>query len=96
MRDWQQGQLLSATDEVVLREADHQRLTLVTYDLRTIPPLLRNWAEQGLTHSGVILIDEQTIQQSAVRRLVRALRALWIAEHKEDWRNRVMFLRQAT
>ena len=45
IHNWQGGHFLSASDEVVLREANKQKLTLVTFDLKTIPPLLRLWAE---------------------------------------------------
>lgn len=93
LRDWEHGQMLSAKDELVLQEAHRQRRTLVTYDLRTIPPLLRAWAEEGQDHAGVILIDERTLHPADIRRLARALTKLWHAEHRHDWQNRVLFLR---
>ena len=34
------------------------RWSLVTYDRRTIPPLLKTWAESGLHHGGVVFVDE--------------------------------------
>ena len=37
----------------------NQKLTLVTYDRRTIPPLLKDWAEEGRPHAGVIFVDEK-------------------------------------
>ena len=39
---------LGAADELVLQEACKQKLTLVTFELRTTPPLLRLWAEHGI------------------------------------------------
>jgi hypothetical protein len=92
-REWEQGHLLSATDEVVLQKAHEQKLTLVTFDLRTIPPLLRLWAEQGVDHSGVVLVDERTLPQDDIGGLVHALCALWRAQNDMDWTNRVVFLR---
>jgi hypothetical protein len=95
MRDWEQGHFLSAADDLVLQEAHKQQLTLVTFDLRTIPPLLRLWAEHGVDHSGVILVDERTLPQSDIGGLVSALCALWRAQREMDWINRVVYLREA-
>jgi len=50
---------------------------LVTYDRRTIPPLLKVWAEQECRHSGVILVNEKTISPANVGGLVRALSDLF-------------------
>lgn len=41
MSDWQDGDFLGQEDAVCLQEASAQGLTLVTYDRRTIPPLLK-------------------------------------------------------
>ena len=92
---WEGGHFLSASDELVLQEAHQQKLTLVTYDLRTIPPLLRLWAEQGIDHGGVILIDERTIAQADIGGLVVALCAVWKAQRNLDWTNRVIYLQCA-
>ncbi|MHB1308695.1 MAG: hypothetical protein ACYC23_16570, partial [Limisphaerales bacterium] len=82
-------------DEVVLQEAHRRQLTLVTFDLRTIPPLLRQWAEQGIDHSGVILVDEQTLAQNDVGGLIAALGAVWKVHRDLDWTNRVVYLRSS-
>jgi hypothetical protein len=95
MQEWESGHFLSAEDELVLQEAHQRRLTLVTFDLRTIPPLLRTWAEQGIDHSGVILVDERTVPQSDIGGLVAALVALVKSQGGVDWTNRVAFLRRA-
>lgn len=93
MQSWEGGHFLSASDELVLQEAHKQRLTLGTFDLRTIPPLLRSWAEQGIDHSGVILVDDRTIAQSDIGGLLAALCAVWKAQRDLDWTNRVVYLR---
>ena len=93
IRSWERGHFLGASDELVLQEAHKQRLTLVTFDLRTIPPLLRRWAEQGIDHSGVILVDEQTLAPNDISGLVAALCAVWKEQGNTDWTNRVVFLR---
>jgi len=93
MRSWEGGHFLGASDGLVLEEAHKQRLTLVTFDLRTIPPLLWRWAEQGIDHSGVILVDEQTLAPNDISGLVAALCAVWKEQGNTDWTNRVVFLR---
>lgn len=93
LQTWEGGHFLSADDERLLQEAHRQRLTLVTFDLRTIPPLLRRWAEQGLDHSGVVLVDERTLAQNDLGGLVAALGVVWKEQGTLDWMNRVVFLR---
>jgi hypothetical protein len=79
-------------DSVCMREAAAQGLTLVTYDRRTIPPLLKIWAEQGRQHAGVIFVDEKTISAADIGGLVRALSILTKQARKWDWTDRVCFL----
>jgi hypothetical protein len=93
MVQWEGGDFLGRDDYVCLLEAAKQRLTLVTYERRTIPPLLKLWAEEGRSHGGVIFVDEKTIAPSDIGGLVRALTSL-IAETREtDWTDQVYFLR---
>ena len=73
MVDWEGGNFLGQEDSACLREAAAQGLTLVTYDRRTIPPLLKSWAEEGRRHGGVIFVDEKTISPADIGGLVRAL-----------------------
>jgi hypothetical protein len=77
-----------------LREAAAHGLTLVTYDRRTIPPLLKTWAEEERTHGGVVFVDEKTISPADVGGLVWALTRLARETGKWDWTNRVYFLRR--
>ena len=76
-----------------LKEAARQGLTLVTYDCRTIPPLLKTWGESGRDHGGVIFVDEKSISPADIGGLVRALNMLIREQGKMDWKNRVCFLR---
>jgi Domain of unknown function (DUF5615) len=89
---WQQGIFRAAYDEVLLTAAREAALTLVTYDLRTIPPLLRQWGDLGLSHAGVILIDHRSIPSNQFGVLVKTLIWLWNAEHQSLWLNRIVFL----
>lgn len=92
LHDWREGHFLGAPDAVVLREAATEGLTLVSFDVRTIPPLLKNWAEQGSDHAGVIFVDRRTYAQNDVGGIARALSKLWVSHGKQEWRNRYFFL----
>jgi hypothetical protein len=94
MVEWESGNFLGKEDSVCLLEAAKQRLTLVTYDRRTISPLLKLWAEEGRSHGGVIFVDEKTISPADIGRLVRALISLAGEAGEIDWTNQVYFLRR--
>src|ERR1700686_4363470 len=93
MVPWESGNFLGKEDSACLLEAANQRLTLVTYDRRTIPPLLKVWAEEERTHGGVIFVDEKTISPADIGRLVWALTRLARETGNWDWTHRVYFLR---
>ena len=93
MVQWESGNFLGKEDSVCLLEAAKQRLTLVTYDRRTIPPLLKLWAEEERSHGGVIFVDEKTISPADIGALVRALISLVDEAGGMDWTNQVYFLR---
>jgi hypothetical protein len=82
------------SDSVCLQQAARQGLTLVTYDRRTIPPLLKNWGEEEQEHGGVLFVDERTIPPSGHGGLVRVLSDLWGETAKWDWTDRVCFLQR--
>jgi hypothetical protein len=92
LRDWHDGAFLSADDATILRAAFDEGLTLVTYDLHTIPLLLKEWAEQGTAHGGMIFVHRRTVRPSDVGGLARALAALWAAQGATDWTDRAVFL----
>lgn len=92
LRDWQGGAYLEAADDLILQAAHADRWTLVTYDLRTIPPLLKLMAEQGVSHSGVVLVDERSLAQNDIGGLIRALTRLVGSLGSASWENRVVFL----
>jgi hypothetical protein len=94
MVDWEEGNFLGQGDSACLREAAIQKLTLVTYDRRTIPPLLKDWAEQGRQHAGVIFVDEKTISPRDIGGLVQSLSLLMKDARDWDWTNRICFLRR--
>ena len=94
MAEWENGNFLGRQDSDCLLEAATQRLTLLTYDRRTIPPLLKMWAEEGRKHGGVIFVDEKTISPADIGGLVRALIHLFKEAGRWDWTDRVCFLRR--
>jgi hypothetical protein len=94
MVEWEDGGFLGKEDSACLDRAAGQGLTLVTYDRRTIPPLLKIWAEEGRPHGGVIFVDEKTISPADIGGLVRALIRLFKETGKWDWTDRVYFLRR--
>ena len=70
MVEWEEGEFLGQQDTACLQQAAAQGLTLVTYDRRTIPPLLKAWVEEERKHGGVIFVDEKTISPSDTGGLV--------------------------
>src|SRR5438309_12102886 len=92
MVEWGNGEFLGRDDSACLQQAAAQALTLVTYDRRTIPPLLKTWAEEERDHGGVIFIDEKTISPADIGGQVGALSNLVREAAKWDWTNRVCFL----
>jgi hypothetical protein len=94
MVEWEDGYFLGPEDSACLREAAAQGLTLVTYDRRTIPPLLKTWAEEERTHGGVVFVDEKTISPADIGGLVWALTRLARETGNWDWTNRIYFLRR--
>jgi hypothetical protein len=94
MVEWENGDFLGQEDSACLQEAAAQGLTLVTDDRRTVPPLLKAWAEEERKHGGVVFVDEKTISLTDIGGLVRALTKLLKDTGKWDWTNRVSFLRR--
>lgn len=91
--EWEGGDFLGRDDSACLEQAATQGLTLVTYDRRTIPPLLKTWAEEERNHAGVVFVDEKTISPADIGGLVRALKRLLKETGRWDWSNRIYFLR---
>ena len=90
--EWEKGEFLGRDDAACLQMAASQRLTLVSYDRRTIPLLLKVWAEEGRSHGGVIFVDQRTISPAAIGQLVQALSNLWEQSARWDWTDRICYL----
>jgi hypothetical protein len=94
MVEWENGDFLGQEDSACLQEAATQGLTLVTYDRRTILPLLKAWAEEERMHGGIVFVDEKTISLTDIGGLVWALTRLLKETGEWDRTNRVSFLRR--
>ncbi|MFN8634075.1 MAG: DUF5615 family PIN-like protein [Chloroflexota bacterium] len=89
---WRGGALVMQRDHLILQAAAEDGLTLVTYDVSTIRPLVAEWGIVGTTHAGVIFIDERTIRSNDFGGLVTAIERLWSRQHHQDWTNYTQFL----
>ena len=92
--EWQAGGLRGKDDDVLLQAAADAELVLVTYDLRTIPALLQAWATKGLSHQGVIFIDERTCKPQDFGGIADALIGIWDTMHAFEWKDRAAFARR--
>jgi hypothetical protein len=95
LAQWQDGAMLGQADDMVLQAATAAGLTLVTYDLKTIPPLLVEWGAREQAHAGVIFIDNRTLPPQEFGPLMRALIAHWDLNYGAHWQGRIDFLRRA-
>lgn len=92
---WHNGNYLSIDDETILKAAAAEKLTLITYDQKTIPPILSEWGEANINHEGVIFIDYRSIPPHKFGSLVRAIIWLWDTQNKANWHNRIIYLQPA-
>ena len=93
LKDWREGTFMGADDRLILEEASKESLTLVSYDQKTIRPVLKEWIEQETQHAGVVFVDEKSIRPNDFGGLVKALGALWKSEKTVAWNDRVVFLK---
>jgi hypothetical protein len=92
IHDWRDGCFLGSQDQVFLPEASKEGLTFVSYDQKTIRPLLKSWAEAGVHHAEIVFVDEKTIAPQDFGRLIASLCRLWRSERRASWENRVVYL----
>ena len=92
IHEWRDGCFLGSQDHVFLPEASNEGLTFVSYDQKTIRPLLKSWAEAGVHHAGFVFVDEKTIAPQNFGRLLASLGLLWQSERRASWEDRVVYL----
>ncbi len=93
LHEWREGQYRTASDDEILRAAAEDNRVLVTHDMG-IQDLLRQWAQAGQHHSGVIFINSRTISQTEIGQLLRALRIVVREQGDIEWRDGSAFLRR--
>ena len=93
---WQHGHYLGVADQVILKAASAEELTFITYDQKTIPPILGEWGEANRNHAGVIFIDYRSIPPNNFGKLVTAIIWLWDTQNQADWKNRIVYLQPGT
>ncbi len=94
MQEWRSGRYVGHPDHEILISTASEGLTLLSYDVHSIPELLARLAEEEIIHGGIILVSERTITQNALSALARALETLVNELGDVDWRNRMVFLRR--
>lgn len=92
---WREGIFIGQADSSILLEAQKESLTLVTYDLKTIPTLLMELASENQPHAGVLFVDDATFRSNDFGGIVKALLAHWQIHSEEDWTDRIAFLAPA-
>ena len=90
------GCFMNCDDAAILREAHRAGRILVTFDVNTIPALLREMASVEEAHGGVIFISAKSFSQNDHQGLARALAEIMHDETDADWTNRAIFLRKKT
>ncbi len=80
VHDWDGARLRGLRDEEVLREARDANLTLVSYDVNTIPQLIVRLANEEFVHGGIVFVNNRTIRSNDIGNLVRTL------IHFYEWR----------
>ncbi len=89
---WRSGALLHATDDEILLACGTEKRVFLTYDLATIPDLLRRWIAEERSHSGVIFADENTVRPNSPAEVAAAVAALAEEIGGADTTNLVRFL----
>lgn len=84
-----------ATDRQVLELAASEGRLLVTFDVKDFAPLVREWAEAGRHHAGVILVHG--LDHRDFGPLLRGLERLFEARPgADDWTDLAVFLTGAS
>ncbi len=93
LANWRDGAFRTAQDTDILTACFEEGRTLVSYDQRTIPGLLRRWAAEERPHAGVVFGDSNTVPASDPGAVARALSALIEEAASWDLTNAILHLR---
>jgi len=92
--DWRSGAYRTEADAEILAACLHENRTFVTYDLRTIPGLLRDWAAQERSHAGVIFGDAGSVPPNNPGTVAASLSDLVEDSSDDDMTNVIRFLQR--
>jgi hypothetical protein len=93
--DWRGGRLRTAEDATILTACLEDKRVLVTYDQRTIPGLLRQWAAEDRPHAGVIFCDINSVPPEDPGAVARAVTRVVEEMAGMDLTNLVRYARPA-
>src|SRR5918997_1441108 len=86
-------ELEGLSDPEVLELAAAEGRVLVTAKVRDFEPLLREWAGEGRSHAGVILVPS-SVRNEAFGVLIAGLEETIAGTAQEDWLDRIEWLRR--
>jgi hypothetical protein len=89
---WREGDYCGKPDDLILEAAHEEHLTLVTYDQRTILPIVQWWGTEGRSHSGLIMVSMKTTRSNNFGALVRNILTLWERRGQDDWTDELHYL----
>jgi len=95
LADWRGGSFRTAQDADILAACFEEGRSFVSYDQRTIPGLLRQWAAEERPHAGVIFGDSNTVPANDPGAVAKALAALIDEVSGLDMTNAILYLRPA-
>ena len=76
LSQWRGGAFLRADDGEILGACHAEKRMFLTYDMATIPDLLRRWMAGDRAHSGVIFADGNTVRPNAPAEVAAAIAAI--------------------
>ncbi len=94
LADWRGGAFLRADDGEILAGCYEERRAFVTFDQKTIPDLLRQWAAEERPHYGVFFGDRNTVKPNKPGAVAAAIAALVAELGDRPTANMVRFLRR--
>lgn len=80
-------------DEEVLKLSASEGRVLVTANVKDFDPLLTQWAGEGRSHAGVILVPP-SVRNEAFGALISGIETILEAADQEQWTNRVEWLKK--
>jgi hypothetical protein len=96
LAQWRGGAFLRAGDDEILAACHEEKRVFLTYDQATIADLLRQWAAEERTHSGVVFADENTVKPNIPADVAGAVAELAGEIGSSDTKNLVRYLRPAS